>query len=367
MNRFLKAGPYVAREFLEAKYGKGGIVDAIKGAMKMTDTPPDPSRRKAIGLREKIAEPGALTTVETEVSASDLDTLQKAMGNVGQAVLNEPVSRREVLKRGALSTASNLIPGGGVLQQVAKEMVPLAIKSKPPEVEDIDAAKKIAVYAGNVFNDNYAAADAFEKATKIRLEDTALNVDGLEFDWESEVADLATGDLWSDIEGYGGDLAAAAKVAGLDIETVAKETGVPVSTVAQILQNDTKLIEELISFGQTQYDLRTGADFFRTLPRPLQRHLENITDDEKFLKEAVQNAVKQFGNDAESIRESVHDAMLERWRKANRRSESDPVVAELGNILIEDELLDHAYEKGAGDTLNNIDFIDKIIKEYGAS
>jgi hypothetical protein len=110
-------------------YGKGGIVDAIKSAMKMTETAPDPSRRQAIGLREQITQPGAMTTVETEVSASDLDTLQQAMGNVGKAILNEPVSRREVLKRGALSTASNLIPGGGVLQQLAKEAVPQALKA----------------------------------------------------------------------------------------------------------------------------------------------------------------------------------------------------------------------------------------------
>jgi hypothetical protein len=97
--------------------------------MKMTETAPDPSRRQAIGLREQITQPGAMTTVETEVSASDLDTLQQAMGNVGKAILNEPVSRREVLKRGALSTASNLIPGGGVLQQLAKEAVPQALKA----------------------------------------------------------------------------------------------------------------------------------------------------------------------------------------------------------------------------------------------
>jgi hypothetical protein len=111
---------------------KGGIVDAIKSAMKMTDEVPDPSRRKAIGLREKIIEPGSLTTIEKEVSASDLDTLQKAMGNVGQAILNEPVSRREVLKRGALSTASNLIPGGGALTQIAKEMVPKMLDVTEP-------------------------------------------------------------------------------------------------------------------------------------------------------------------------------------------------------------------------------------------
>jgi hypothetical protein len=113
-------------------YGKGGIVDAIKGAMKMTDEVPDPSRRKAIGLREKIIEPGSLTTIEKEVSASDLDTLQKAMGTVGEAILNEPVSRREVLKRGALSAGSNLIPGGGALTQIAKEMVPKMLDVTEP-------------------------------------------------------------------------------------------------------------------------------------------------------------------------------------------------------------------------------------------
>jgi hypothetical protein len=100
--------------------------------MKMTDEVPDPSRRKAIGLREKIIEPGSLTTIEKEVSASDLDTLQKAMGTVGEAILNEPVSRREVLKRGALSAGSNLIPGGGALTQIAKEMVPKMLDVTEP-------------------------------------------------------------------------------------------------------------------------------------------------------------------------------------------------------------------------------------------
>jgi hypothetical protein len=144
MNRFLKAGPYVAQEFLEAKYGKGGIVDAIRNAFKMTDAAPDPSRRGALGLREQIAQPGALTTVEKEVSASDLDTLQKAMGNVGQAILNEPVSRREVLKRGALSTVSDFLPAGGVMPQLVKaatENIAPVTKATEEIAEEIAAGK----------------------------------------------------------------------------------------------------------------------------------------------------------------------------------------------------------------------------------
>ena len=132
MNRFLTAGPYVAREFLEAKYGKGGIVDAIRNAFKMKDAAPDPSRRGTLGLREQVTQPGALTTVEKEVSASDLDTLQKALGAVGDAILNQPVTRREVLKRGALSTVADLLPAGGVLPQVVK-----AATSKLTPVEPV--------------------------------------------------------------------------------------------------------------------------------------------------------------------------------------------------------------------------------------
>jgi hypothetical protein len=115
------------------RFGRGGkVVDVLKDAFKMTDEAPDLSRRKAIGLREKIIEPGSLTTIEKEVSASDLETLQKAMGNVGEAILNEPVNRREVLKRGALSAGSNLIPGGGALTQIAKEMVPKMLDVTEP-------------------------------------------------------------------------------------------------------------------------------------------------------------------------------------------------------------------------------------------
>ena len=132
MNRFMKAGPLAAREFLFAKYGKGGIVDAIRNAFKMTDAAPDPSRRGTLGLREQITQPGALTTVEKEVSASDLDTLQKALGAVGDSILNQPVTRRDVLKRGALSTASDLLPAGGVLPQVVK-----AAASKMTPVEPV--------------------------------------------------------------------------------------------------------------------------------------------------------------------------------------------------------------------------------------
>jgi hypothetical protein len=127
------------------RFGKGGkVIDALKGALKMTDEAPDPSRRKAIGLREQITQPGAMTTVETEVSASDLDTLQKAMGNVGRAILNEPVTRRDVLKRGALSTVSDLLPAGGVMPQLIKaatsNVAPLT-KAAEQITEEIAAGK----------------------------------------------------------------------------------------------------------------------------------------------------------------------------------------------------------------------------------
>lgn len=93
------------------RFGRGGkVVDALKDVFKMTDTAPDPSRRKAIGLREKIAEPGALTTVEKELSASDLDTLQRI-----------PMSRRDVLRAGAGQAMSAMAPRGalGALMKAA--------------------------------------------------------------------------------------------------------------------------------------------------------------------------------------------------------------------------------------------------------
>jgi hypothetical protein len=124
----LKAGPYVAREFLEAKYGKGGFVDALKNLFKASPTEIDMSKRGALGLREKVADPGILATGEKELLDSDIDLVQGALTRVSDAVLNQPVTRRDVLKRGALSTVSDLIPGGALVPQLVKAATDIPAK-----------------------------------------------------------------------------------------------------------------------------------------------------------------------------------------------------------------------------------------------
>ena len=359
-------------------YGKGGIADAIKGALKLTDEAPNPSRRKAIGLRQEIAKPGALTTVETEVSASDMDTLQKALGNVGQAILNEPVSRREVLKRGALTAASNLIPGGGVLQQVAKEVAPMALRTEVPVIDEATAAGKIAAYAGSVFNDFAKLERAYEIANKV----SARKAFGLEDDPEGFSTLPAPSLLWGEIPSPYSSMrkddpealknyTAAAKAAGLDIETVAKETGLPRETVLKILEgDDAKLLEEVQKFALNRGILEDVLADGRRKQVARETSYEDLFDD-KFLKGAAKRALKKLGKDADEddLFAFVEDEMRKKFRANERRpllsSKSTVLQKRLGESIVDDEIIDRVYNQAADDSIDHIEAIIDYLYDNG--
>ena len=122
MNRFMKAGPLAAREFLEAKYAKGGLLDNVgkslntfpfkqaTEAAKSTQTAED-------SLRQGIARASPLQSLSDE----DITAAKNAVANVAK----QPLSRRDFLKRSAAQAVTSSLPeasGLGVVKQVVKTL-----------------------------------------------------------------------------------------------------------------------------------------------------------------------------------------------------------------------------------------------------
>ena len=345
MNRFLTAGGIPAREFLFAKYGKGGIVDTIKNAIKIADTTPDPARRKAIGLRDKVVQEGALKTVENGISSSELDTLQKALGNVGQAILNEPVSRREVLKRGALSTASSFVPGGGVLQQIAKEVAPTILKAEAVPKTEAEIAETIAKYATNFIQN--------ERAVKVAY-DFAVGKSGLADELVEEfVANTGEFPTWYVLQEITQSdpksIANAAKEVGLDIASVANATGLSPEDVKRVMNGDADLLQSIVENSAQRVHLEQILEDGR--PKEAYRST-SISDIEGELDNIIDSVVNEYGKDFDGmdIAGEVSDRVRKRFFENERMRKNDNMLfGTMSEYIIDDPILERVFGQGVYD------------------
>jgi hypothetical protein len=290
-----------------------------------------------------------LTTIEAEVSASDIDTLQRALGNVGEAILNEPVSRREVLKRGALGTVSNLVPGGGVLQQVAKEVVPMVAKADLPQIGDEEALASIAKYAMGTFDDYWLAENVYGKLTGKSAKQA--------FNLKTEDVGPEAWELW-DRMSFEQDYGDVAKMAGLDIDTIAQKTNLPPETVRKLVGNDASVIASLINSSGASRGLQ---DIRENVPSWEVREMtgyDNLWADQKEVDEAIRKAIK-VSDDEQEIVGLVLDEMRSKFFNRHRGKAKNAFDEKITQTFIDDELLDSLWREA----LENDDAAYDIIVE----
>jgi hypothetical protein len=321
------------------------------------------SRRGVLGLPRQsgvMLPAQAETHLPAVVAPAESPPVIGAIEQVIAEKMAKPTTRREFLGEGVKATASaalrRTLPGA--LKQATKQLT-------KPAIDEAAAASKIADYVSSIYNNERNAAEAYKILSnwEVRMaKDQWLN------DLDSSIGEYLDPEyatsVWAElinIESRRG--AEAARAIGLDPQTIARETGLPASLVKKMVGSGQKLLDEISDAAGTELKMKEIIEDGRGREAARSSSYVDLFEDEPFVDESLQRAMKELGPDADpnDVIARSHDILFDRFKEMERGPSDNLFLGELRKRIVPDEMLDDVWRQ-AGDEYNTPELITDALK-----
>jgi hypothetical protein len=320
------------------------------------------SRRGVLGLPRQsgvMLPAQAETHLPAVVAPAESPPVIGAIEQVIAEKMAKPTTRREFLGEGVKATASaalrRTLPGA--LKQATKQLT-------KPVIDEAAAAEKIADYVSSIYNNERNAAEAYKILSnwERRMENFDL-LNPIDTSIEMLDPEYATA-VWAELinlESRRG--AEAARAIGLDPQTIARETGLPASMVKKMVGSGQKLLDELSDTAGTELRIQEILEDGRGREAARSSSYVDLFEDEPFVNESLQRAMKELGPDADpnDVIARSHDILFDRFKEMERGPSDNLFLGELRKRIVPDEMLDDVWRQ-AGDEYNTPELITDALK-----